>query len=81
MADLRYFVRSEFMRTFKKNFDLICKQFSSLNTYFLKDGRICSLSLDELGEKSQTTIILDNFVNKALSYSQMSFTGQKPKHI
>ena len=38
--------------------------------------------MDELGEKSQTRIILDNFVNKALSYfnwlqsfRKMSFIG------
>ena len=32
--------------------------------YFVKRGRISLLSLNELGEKSQATIILGKFVNK-----------------
>ena len=38
--------------------------FLSYDTYFVKRGRIPVLSLNELGEKLQATIILGQFVSK-----------------
>ena len=66
-TDIRYFLRSKFSRSLvhKKNFSLIYdKQFSSQDTYFVKRDRIPVLSLNELGKKSQATIILGKFKNK-----------------
>ena len=40
------------------------KQFSSLDTYFVKGGRIPPFYLNELEEKSEATIILGKFVKK-----------------
>ena len=46
------------------------------------------LNLNELGEKSQATVIPCKFVNKAIiklplphSYQKMFFIGQKLKHV
>ena len=38
--------------------------FLSYDTYFVKRGRIPLPSFNELGEKSQATIILGKYVNK-----------------
>ena len=60
------FARSKFFGSLvrKKNFAWYEKQFSSLDTYFVKGGRIPPFYLNELEEKSEATIILGKFVNK-----------------
>ena len=42
---------------------------TSFQVRIVKRGRITLLSLNELGEKSEATIILDKFVNKSKSNS------------
>ena len=62
-TDMRYFTRSEASSlVHKKKFSLIWQ--ASWDTYFFKRGTIPPLSLNELGEKSQATIILGKFVSK-----------------
>ena len=65
-ADMRYFARNKFFGSLvhKKKFGLISQAVFKLCTYFVKGGRIPLFSLNELGEKSWTIIIV-NFVNKA----------------
>ena len=65
-ADMRYFARSKFSKSVvhKKHFSVIWQVVLKLDAYFVKSGRIPLLTLSELGEKSQVTIILSNFVNK-----------------
>ena len=56
-TDVRYFARNKFFGSlgYKKMFGF---------TYFVKGCRIPLLSLNELREKLQATIILSIFVNK-----------------
>ena len=67
VTDIRYFARSKFSRSLvhKKNFDLIWQVAFKLKTFFVSGRRIPLLSLNKLGEVTQTTIILCNFVNKS----------------
>ena len=66
MTDMRYFARSKLSSSLvqMKNFSLTSELDLSQDTYFVKRGRTRHLSLNELGEKSQATIILDKFVSK-----------------
>ena len=63
---MRYFARSKFSRSlvYKKNLSLIWLVVFKLGYPFCNRGRIPLLSLDELEEKSQATIIFGKFVNK-----------------
>ena len=58
-ADMRYFARSKFFGglVHKKNVGLVWQVVFKLG-YFVNGGRIPLLSLNELGEKSQATIIV-----------------------
>ena len=60
VTDMRYFAGSKFSMTLvhKKNFSLIWQVVFKLGAVFCKRGRIPLLSLNELWEKSQATIIL-----------------------
>ena len=64
--DMRYFASSKFSRSLvhKKNFSLIREVVFKLGYFFVNRGRIPLLSFNELGEKSQATIILGKFVSK-----------------
>ena len=66
VTDMSYFAKSTFSRSLvhKKDFDFIRQVVFSLEYLFVKGGRIPLLRLNELGEISQTTIILCNFENK-----------------
>ena len=66
MTDMRYFARRKLSSSLvqMKNFSLISQLDLSQDTYFDKRGRIRHLSLNEIGEKSQATIILGKFVSK-----------------
>ena len=66
-TDMKYFARSKFSRSlvYKRNFSLIWLVVFKLGyVFFVNRGRILLLSLSELGEKSQATVILSKFVNK-----------------
>ena len=64
-TDMRYLARSKLSRCLvhKKNFSLMWQVVFKLGYLFVKRCRIPFLSLNELGEKSQATIILGEFVN------------------
>ena len=64
---MRYFARSKFSRSLvhKKNFSLIGYVVIKLGYVFTKRVRIPLFRLNELGEKSQATIIFGKFVNKS----------------
>ena len=68
---MRYLARNKFSESLvhKKNFELIWRVVFMLDTYFIKGGGIPPflLSLNKLGKKSHTTIILVDFVNKPKS--------------
>ena len=63
---MRYCTRSKFFWSLalKKNLGLILQAVFKLGSSYVKGSRIPLLSLSELGEKSQVTIILGKFVNK-----------------
>ena len=63
---MRYFATSKFSRSLvhRKNISFISQIVFNLDTYFVKRGRIPPLSLNELGEKSQATILLREFESK-----------------
>ena len=88
---MRYFARSKFFGSLvhNKNFGLIWQVVLKLR-YLFCQGRLPLLSLNELGKKSQTTIILGKFVNKPSSnfyrincyrFEKMLFIGQNLKHV
>ena len=66
-TDVTYFARSKFSRSIvhKKDIILTWQLVFKLGYLFYKGGRIPLISLNELGEKSQATIILGKFVNKS----------------
>ena len=68
---MRYFARNKFSRSLahKRNFGLIWHVVFKLGYLFVKGGRLPLLSLNELGEKSQSAITLGKFSTKSQSNS------------
>ena len=67
-TDMRYFATSTFSMSLvhKKNVSFICQLVFKLGYLFCQErGKIPSLN--EIGEKSQATIILGKFVNQAIN--------------
>ena len=89
-TDMRYFSRNKFSSSLvhKKNFRLIWQVIFEAGYFFVKRGRIPLLSLNKLGKKSQTTIILGKFckqviIKLSLAYSfwKMFLISQILKHV
>ena len=64
---MKYYARSKFSRSVvhKKNFNLIWHEVFKLGYVFCQERQDALLSLNELLEESQATIILGKFVNKS----------------
>ena len=78
-TDMRYFSRNKFSSSLvhKKNFRLIWQVIFKAGYFFVKRGRIPLLSLNKLGKKSQTTIILGKFCKQVIIKLSLAYTFRK----